>query len=78
MGHCLSKDITRGSNRATTATMAQSRGVSNTGANIQQKVLRGACRYNVGMLLRFTLAVVALLVTAWLTGIALRRLRRRF
>jgi hypothetical protein len=30
------------------------------------------------MLLRFTLAVVALLVTAWLTGIALRRLRRRF
>jgi hypothetical protein len=30
------------------------------------------------MLLRFTLAVVALLVTAWLTGIVLRQLRRRF
>jgi hypothetical protein len=30
------------------------------------------------MLLRFTLAVAALLVTAWLTGLVLRRLRRRF
>jgi hypothetical protein len=29
------------------------------------------------MLLRFILAVMALIVTAWLTGIILRRLRRR-
>jgi hypothetical protein len=30
------------------------------------------------MLLRFVLAVMALVVTAWLTGIVLRRLRRRY
>ena len=30
------------------------------------------------MLLRFILAVMALLVTAWLTGLVLRRLRRRY
>jgi len=30
------------------------------------------------MLLRFILAVMALIVTAWITGIVLRRLRRRY
>jgi hypothetical protein len=30
------------------------------------------------VLLRFILAVMALLVTAWLTGLVLRRLRRRY
>jgi hypothetical protein len=30
------------------------------------------------MLLRFVLAVMALVVTAWLAGIVLRRLRRRY
>jgi hypothetical protein len=30
------------------------------------------------MLLRFILAVMALVVTAWLTGIILRRVRRRY
>jgi hypothetical protein len=30
------------------------------------------------MLVRFTLAVIALLVTAWLTGLILRHVRRRF
>jgi hypothetical protein len=30
------------------------------------------------VLLRFTLAVMALICAAWLTGIVLRRLRRRF
>jgi hypothetical protein len=30
------------------------------------------------MLLRFILAVMALVVAAWLTGLVLRRLRRRY
>jgi len=30
------------------------------------------------MLFRFILAVMALLATAWLTGLVLRRLRRRY